>query len=493
MTLALGVDIGTSSLKLGAVDLERGEFLGWAGSDYQLQHPRPGWSELDAEHYWRAFVESLRQLGKTVDLKAIRAISVSSQGQTFVPVDRAGNLLQRAWTWIDGRANEEAAAIMEQFPGRIFFDTVGVEAVSAGCLCAMLKYLRKNDPDVFSRTWKFLVTNSFLIWRLTGRTVIDENSAAISGLYDWHRRRWWPEMLAAVGVEDDRLPEVLPSGTVAGQVMPAVAKELGLSAETQIVTGANDQTANALGAGLVDEKELLIVLGTALIVFKVLGPHDTPCPRGFWNPYPVPGKTYQLGYTNSGCGTLDWARQLLAPECAYPDLFARCAAVPIGSDGVTCLIDLDGIAGTRGSAYRGLFAGLSRRSNRDSLLRSVLEGVACGVRELAEQLRWDLAGKDIRAVGGGARSDLWLGIHANVLNGTLRRLGHEQSGVVGGAVMAAVGARLVASYPEAVARVVKLSQGFSPDPAQCREYAGVYERFARLRKSGDLFYGVSHT
>jgi len=489
--LTLGVDIGTSSLKLGAVDVDKGELVAWAGGDYQLQHPQPGWSELDAECYWKAFADSLGKVGRSVDLKQIKAISVSSQGQTFVPVDKDGKLLQRAWTWIDSRAAAEAQELIDRFSNEAIFNTVGVESMYPGSLASMIMFLRKTNPTVFAQTWKFLITSSFLMWRLTGRTVIDKNLAAITGMYDWHAKRWWPEMLAAVGIKDERvLPEVLPSGAPAGTILPKIADKLGLAHDTLIVTGANDQTANAIGAGLVDEKEMLIVLGTALIVFKVLGPTEKPCARGFWNPYPVPGKTYQLGYTNNGCGTLDWARQLLAPEIGYPELFEHASRVPAGCEGVTCLIDLDGRAVAGGSDYRGVFAGLSRKTDRWCLLRSVLEGVACGVRELSGELNWDVSGKDIRAVGGGARSDLWLQIHANLLNATLRRLGHDQSGVVGGAIMAAVGAGLFPTYSDAVARIVKLSHRIEPTADGVREYQKIYETSRRLRQAGNLFHNI---
>jgi xylulokinase len=491
MVLALGVDIGTSSLKLGAVDVETGLLAGWAGSEYHLQHPQPGWSELDAECYWEAFKSSLAELKKTADLKQIRAISVSSQAQTFVPVDREGKILQRAWTWIDNRAAADACELTQTLTEEKIFAVTGCEGVSPGSLPSMLKYLRKNNPGLISQTWKFLVTSSFLMWRLCGRTVMDENVAAMSGMYDWHQKNWWPEMLNAVGIDEKLLPEVLPSGTAAEKINPKIAEDIGLSSEVLIVTGGNDQTANALGAGLVDEQEILIVLGTALVVFRVLEKDKTPVTRGIWSPYPIAGRSYQLGYTNSGCGTLDWARQLVAPESKFPELFEKAAGVPIGSDGVTCLIDLDGRAGAENSDYRGMLAGLSRKTDRWCVLRAVLEGVTFSVQELAGDLKWDLAGKDVRTVGGGARSDLWLQIHADVLNSNIRRLDHEQSGVVGGAIMAAVGANLFSNYEEAVKKIVRLSRNYQPDPAHHAAYEKVYERFCQLRNAGNLFHGVN--
>jgi xylulokinase len=407
-------------------------------------------------------------------------------------VDREGKILQRAWTWIDNRSAAEACELTSHLTEEKIFATTGCEGVMPGSLSSMLKYLCKNNPQILSQTWKFLITSSFLMWRLSGRAVMDENLAAMSGMYDWHRKIWWPEMLNAVGIDEKLLPEVLPSGTAVEKINPQIAKELGLSSEVLIVTGANDQTANALGAGLVDEREILIVLGTALVVFRVLETGKVPVQRGIWSPYPILGRSYQLGYTNSGCGTLDWAKNLVAPESRYPEIFEKAAGVPIGSDGVTCLIDLDGRAGAEGSDYRGLLAGLSRKTDRWCVLRAVLEGVTCSVRELAGDLKWDLAGKDIRTVGGGARSDLWLQIHADVLNSTIRRLNYEQSGVVGGAIMAAVGAKLFKNYEEAVKKIVTLSQTFQPDPPRRAAYEKVCDRFHQLRKAGNLFHGVNN-
>jgi xylulokinase len=483
--LTLGVDIGTSSLKLGAVDAASGQFAGWAGSEYALIHPQPGWSELDAENYWRAFAESLAELGKTVDLKQIRAISVSAQGQTFMPLDADGRALQNAWTWIDSRSARQADELNETFTSEKIFKLTGCESLSSGSLAPMLKYLRENDPQTFSRTWKFLITSSYLTWRLTGRTVIDENQAAMTGMYDWHRKKWWPEMLDAVGVDESRLPEVLPSAAAVGTIQPKVAEELGLSADLLVVTGANDQTANAVGAGLIEEGNALVVLGTALVVFNVLENGAQPLSLGIWSPYPIPGRSYQLGYTNSGCGTLDWAKNLLAPDLDYPELFSQADGVSPGSEGVTCLIDLDGRAGFNGE-YRGMFAGLSRKTSRASMLRSVLEGIACSVRELGEDMGWNLQGKIVRTVGGGARSDLWMQIHADILNCTIQRLDHDQSGVVGGAIMAAVGAGLFPSCESAISQCVRFAKTFTPKNAPA--YETIYQRFKKLRTAGNDFY-----
>ncbi len=482
--LFLGVDIGTSGLKVGAVDASRGEFVGWASGNYSLEHPRTGWAELRAEDYRRAMLESLKELARTINLREIRALSVSGQGQTFVPVDAEGKALQNAWTWIDGRASREAEELGRTFGEDKTFAKTGV-SIGAGSFASMLMYLRKNDPAIFGRTSKFLTTNSYLIRWLSGRAVIDENQGAMCGIYDWHERRWWREMLDKIGVDEKQLPEPLASGTVVGKILPDVADELGLSREMLVVTGANDQTANAVGSGLADENNALVILGTALVIFNVLADHIVPHRAGIWSPYPILGKHYQLGCTNSGCGTLDWAKNLLAKELDFPKVFEEASKSPAGCHGVRCLIDLDARAGNE-SEYRGVLAGLSRKTDRQDILRAVLEGVVFSVRELCEDMGWNLRGKVVRAAGGGARSDLWLQMLADVLGCEIQRLGHEQSGVAGGAIMAAVATGAFSSYLEAMERCVRTAGSFSPSAES--PYEDIYQDFKKLRRAGDEYY-----
>jgi len=491
--ILLGMDIGTSSLKVGAVDGAGGEFLGWSEARYELLHPGPGLSELPAERYWQAFGEALTQLSRRIDLKSVRALCVSSQGQTFVPVDRGGNCLQNAWTWIDGRAASEAGELNEHLSREQIVARTGMDGLGAGSFAAMAKHLRDRHEEVYRRTWKLLHVSSYLIHRLTGRAAWDANIASMASVYDWRRSAWWDDMLEAINVDVSRLPEVLPSGTVCGEIAKKTANQLGLPAGTMVVTGCNDQPANAIGAGVIDENRVLVVLGTALIAFKVIPGyelhHDPVRFGGIWSVFPLAGTSFQLGYTTSGCGTFDWAKGVLADEASYERVFEHIGRVPIGSEGVTSLIDLDGRAWPTNSAYRGLIAGLSRRSDRWTILRAVVEGISFTLREMIEQLGWDVTGRSVRVVGGAARSQLWVQMIADVLGARLERLAHEQSGVVGSAVMAGVASGAFGDYQSAVDKVVKVADSFEPDTTRQADYGRLYERFQRLRRSGDDYYG----
>jgi len=486
----LGVDIGTSSLKLGAVDPTDGTFLGWSQSGYDLLDPQPGLAEMEGQRYFDAFCDAVSSLARNVDLSGVKALCVSGQGQTFVPVDRAGRCLQNAWTWLDSRANAEARDLTSRFASDVLFRHVGSDDVSPGSFAAMVKYLRDRQGDVYRRTWKLLHVSSYLIYRLTGRAVWDANSAAMACMYDWQARKWWQPMLQAVGVDAAMLPDVVDSGTVVGEVQP----DVGVPSGTLVVSGANDQTANAVGAGLDNDEKMLVVLGTALIGYKVFTAGGLPDANGYHgicSVYPMPPASYQLGYTNSGCATFDWCKRLVADPVSYDDAFEHIRAVPPGSDGVTCLIDLDGRAWPANSNYRGVFAGLSRKTDRWTMLRSVAEGIACSTRELIELLNWELGGKVVRVVGGAVRSDVWVQILADVMNVPLERLGHEQSGVAGSAIMAGVASGLFTDYRSAGRRVVKIADRFDPDPARQAEYEKLYRRFRALRTSAAEYYKPS--
>ncbi len=497
MSLLLGVDIGTSSLKLGVIEADSGDFLAWSDSKYQLLHPSVGLAELPADVYFDAFVEALKKLYDKVDIKQIKALSVSSQAQTFVCLDRDGQPLCNAISWLDTRANAQARELNGHFDSREIFNRTGLDSISAGMFAAMIKYIHDNESEIFARTWKFAQIASYLIYRLTGRVVWDENIAGMSGVYDWINHEYWGEMLDAIGVSEDKLPDVLPSGCVVGSLKSDIG-EIGFADDVLVVTGANDQTANAIGVGLIDDTKTLIVLGTALIGFRVniaggLPKYDKDNSgrdvfRGICSVYPVPGMSYQLGYTNSGCGSFDWAKSLLAENMDYDAIFKQLEKVSIGSDGIVSLIDFDGRSWPLNVHYRGGFAGISRRSDRWAMLRAVVEGICFTVRELIELMAWDLTSKTVRVAGGAVRSELWLGILANILSVPLECVAYEQSGIVGSAIMAGVASGTFENYSEAIESVVSCSRRIFPTENESVEYARVYEKFKRFRNSMNEFY-----
>ncbi len=491
--LLLGVDIGTSSLKLGIIDSNSGEFIDWSESKYQLIHPADGYAELPADKYFEAFINALNILAKKINPKDIKAISVSSQAQTFVSIDNSGKPLHNAISWLDARASRQAEQLNAIFSSDEIFGHTGIDSISPGMFAAMIKYIRdNNEKDIYRYTWKFMHIASYLIYRLTGRIVWDENIAGMSGVYDWPERKYWTEMLDAIGIDEDKLPEVLPCGTLVDKLKCDCDIEPELSDDVCIVTGANDQTANAIGAGIVDESKTLIVLGTALIGFRVNSqgglPSDDKGYHGICSVYPISPMSYQLGYTNSGCGSLDWAKEIFADNEDYENIFANIAKIPIGSEGVIDLIDIDGRAWPANINYRGTFAGMSRKTDKWTMLRAVVEGICFATRELIELMNWDLTGGTVRIVGGATRSEIWLDILANVLSVPLERLSHEQSGVMGAAIMAGVGSGIFKDYPEAIDKAVKTLGIICPQENKAKQYLSVYRRFKKLRKCMDEFY-----
>jgi xylulokinase len=305
---------------------------------------------------------------------------------------------------------------------------------------------------------------------------------------DVSTRAYWQEMLSAAGIDGGKLPAIVDSGAVIGEV---VRDDLPIRRGVRVVAGANDQTANAIGAGLDGPQKVVLVLGTALIGFRLLPGTTLPSDEGYHgicSVYPVAGTLYQLGFTNTGCGALDWARGVLAESVSYEMIFDRIATIPIGCEGVTMLIDLDGLGWPSNPNYRGSWAGLSRKTDRWTMLRATIEGICFSQRELIESMRWDLRGKTVRAVGGAMRSPIWAQMLCDVLGVPLERLGHEQSGVVGAAMMAAVGAGAFADYAEATSRVVKVAGRYEPDAERHAAYQRAYDRYVHLRRAMQTFY-----
>jgi len=471
--LLMGMDVGTTGLKAGLVDAEQG-LLAVARETYQVETPGNGRVEIDAEKFWQAAHSAIGQLRRTGDLKDVRAICVSSQANTFVLLDKNDKPLDKAWVWIDGRAEAQARRLTEKFGSQQLWQRCGFTVVNAGQMGAMLRYITENDPKRWESADKLLAANSYVIWRLSGQVMTDDNLAAFTCLYDWSQGKWWDEFVDYVGVPRRLLPKVIPSGKPVGRILPDVAQRLGLSKDVMIVAGSNDQTVGAIGSGNIAPGVLTATTGTALVIYRVNGRTRSSVHRGQEGPFPDGGQSYQLGWTSSGCRVLDWAKQLLWPQSSYDEMFEAIAKIEPGAEGTMMLIDLDG--------------GLGSGAGRDTILKAVAEGICFSLRELIESLGIRLQGATVRAVGGPSRNDIWMQILANVLDARLQRLAHEEAGVVGAAIMGGVGAAVFDSYKQATDRLVCPGVTFEPQPAAAEQYHRLYDQYLKLRKLGDGYY-----
>ena len=267
--------------------------------------------ELDPQVYWQALVSAVRSVlaQSRVAVQEVATLCISSQGETFIPVDTQGVPLSRAIVWLDNRASEEAKLIAEQFGiDKIFHRTGQPEVAPTWPACKML-WMRSNTPDVFQRTAKFLWLEDYLLYRLTGQFATSTAQQTSSLLLDIQAQDWWPEMMAYVGLASDRLGRLMKPGEPVGTLRKQAAEEIGLSTSTVAVTGSMDQAIAALGAGNIAPGMVVESTGGALgIVATLTAPLFDPQRRIPCYLHAVPDTYCLLPWGQTAGMALKWFR-----------------------------------------------------------------------------------------------------------------------------------------------------------------------------------------
>jgi xylulokinase len=443
----IGIDVGTSGVKGVAISPD-GEVVASADESYPLSTPQPGWAEQDPEDWWRATQACLARLPEG-------PIGLSGQMHGLVVLGADDRVLRPAILWNDQRTADECAEIEELIGLARLIALTGNRALT-GFTAPKLLWLRHHEPVVYAQIRHVLLPKDYVRFRLTGERWIDAADASGTLLFDVGGRRWSEEVCAALEIPLDWLPEAFESTEVAG---------------------AGDQAAAALGVGIAAPGPVSVVLGTSGVVFTVL-PAYAPDRQARVHVFchAVPATWHAMGVMLSAAGSASWLRRAL--DAPLAELDAEAAAWEPGCEG---LLFAPYLAGER-TPYpdpdaRGAFTGLSLRHDRGALWRSMLEGVAFGLRDSLELLRELGCAPTIgRVSGGGARSELWLQIVASALRMPLERTASDEGSAYGAALLAGVRAGVFADAAEAVARCVHVRDVVQP----VWDYEDVYARFRTL-------------
>jgi xylulokinase len=453
MTTLVGLDVGTTGVKALALS-PQGAVLAEAERTYPLSTPRAGWSEQDPEHWVDAASTALDDLGATPG-----AIGFSGQMHGLVCLDARDRVLRPAILWNDQRTGAQCEEIERRVGLDRLIELTGNRALP-GFTAPKLLWLREHEPDVYARIAHVLLPKDYVRFRLTGERATDLTDASGTLLLDVAHRRWSDEVLDALELPREWLPD---------------------ARESPVVAGAGDQAAGALGVGVVEPGTLSVVLGTSGVVFAALPAfaHDAEG-RAHVFCHAVPGAWHAMGVMLSAAASLAWLQGIL--EAPYETLLAEAERTPAGAEG---LLFAPYLAGERtphaDPDARAAFAGLAARHDRGALVRAVLEGVAYGLRDSLELLRSLAVEADrARISGGGARSGLWTQIVASVLGLPVERTAVEAGAAFGAALLGGVAAGVFADVNEAVAACVELRETIEPDAAWVETYGEGYERFRRL-------------
>lgn len=490
--LLLGIDIGTYSAK-GVLCTPAGEVVAEAVIDHELSLPRPGWAEHDADAVWWDGLVGLchRLLGDSHRGDDVAGVAVSAIGSCLLPVDAAGRPLRPGILYgIDTRAADEIAWLNDHFGDEPMFELGGM-ALTSQAIGPKLLWLKRHEPAVYAAAAHFITASSYLVLRLTGEAVMDHHSASYyNPLFDLRRTRW-DDRFASPIVELPRLPRLLWSTQIAGEVSAVAAAETGLRPGTPVTAGTIDAAAEALSVGVVAPGDMMVMYGTTLFFIQVTaGP--VPDPRMWSCAYCLPG-LYGIEGGMSTAGALTrWFRDTLAGEeqaigaaggaNAYAQLAAEAATAPAGANGLVCL---PYFAGERTPIHdpdaRGVYAGLTLATTRADLYRASLEGTAYGVRHNLETMAaMQAPPRRLVAVGGGAQNRLWLQIVSDV-SGLPQTVPVRTTGAAyGDAFLAGLATGLVPSLDALHRDWVRPALELQPDPPAHALYQDYYRVYRDL-------------
>jgi xylulokinase len=484
----VAVDVGTSGARAVAFDLD-GHSVGAARRSYPTALPRDGWAEQDANHWRRAALGALGELiGELGPRRSIRAIGLTGQCPSVVPIDRRGRPLRPGIIYRDNRATEEAGEMRRLFGDRNLHDRTG-HLPAAFHVAAKILWIRANEPAVFAATDRFLEPSDYVALALVGDAVTDWTIAAASALFDLRERRWDEGILAGLDLDPATLPVAHPSWSVVGELRPALVRRFGLSRTIPLVIGAGDSIACALGAGVTAPGPVSEMAGSSTCLNTVVAE-----PLSDLDITHYPNATARAGYvTEVGINTtgeaVDWLTALTyggragrPRDADFARFDADAADVAPGSDGVLFLPALgDGERDDPG--LRGAVIGLSLRHDRRVLARAMLEGVAFEIRMRIDALtRAGSPATELRVSGGDASLQTWNRIKADVIGLPVTRVPGDAT-AAGVAMLAGLGVGVYRDASEAIASAGRLEPSIEPDPDAHARYEPTFERYRALLDS----------
>lgn len=477
-------DLGTTGNK-ASLHRDDGTLVAAITVGYPTVYGNAGQVEQDPHDWWDAVVEATRTLVARagVPAESIAALAVSGHMMGGVFLDESFEAVRPAMIWADTRSSEQTDQLLRVVGAERGYQITG-HPLNPTYSLAKVMWVKQNEPDVWARVRHLAFAKDYVNARLTGVLATDASDASGANAYDQTRRSWSQEMLDAGGISADLFPDILPSTQVLGRLLPDAATQLGLSSQTLVVVGGGDGPMAALGAGVVGPEDgAYLSLGTSSwISFASHAPLHDPQARTMTFNHVVPGAFVPTATMQTGAGALDWIAGVLEPSgggARFSTLVGEAETVDASGEGLFFLPHLLGERSPHWNpAVRASFVGLSRAHGREHLTRAVLEGVAFNLGICLRAFR--SAGASIEridAVGGGAKSDAWLQILADVWGIPVRRRNIvDEANSLGAAVLGAVGLGSVESTSAARA-LSEVTHQFDPDPTRAAAYAVAQTRF----------------
>lgn len=480
MRLYIGIDLGTSAVKLLLMD-EAGQVKNVVSREYPLEFPQPGWSQQNPEDWRKAVLEGIPDLLTGFDPKAVAGIGCGGQMHGLVVLDRDDQVIRPAILWNDGRTARQVD-YLNNVIGKERLSAWTANIAFAGFTAPKILWMRENEPENFARIAKIMLPKDYVNYILTGVHACDDSDASGTLLLDVKNKRWSREMLDICGVRETQMPRLFESYQCIGTVKPDIARVLGLGDNVKVAAGAGDNAAAAVGTGVVGDGGCNISLGTSGTVFissKNFGVDRHNALHAFAH---ADGGYHLMGCMLSAASCNKWLMENIYKTNDYSAEQAPITEDRLGENHVFFLPYLMGERSPiNDTNARGTFLGMTMDTTRADLTQAVLEGVAFAIRDSVEVAR--SLGIDIRSskiCGGGARSPLWKKMIANILNVELECLECEQGPGMGGAMLAMVACGAYETVQAACDAIVRVASRVTPEPELAARYEKRYQQFRKI-------------
>lgn len=478
--LYIGIDLGTSAVKLLLMD-ETGKIHKIVSRDYPISFPKQGWSEQNPEDWLRESLEGISDLTTYCGKENIGGIGVCGQMHGLVILDKNDKVIRPAILWNDGRTFEETNFLNSSI-GQARLSEYTADIAFAGFTAPKLLWLKKHEPENFSKISKIMLPKDYINYMLTGEFCTDVSDASGTLLFDVKNKRWSREMLDICEIDIEQLPEIHESYDVIGTLKPSAADSLGLPKSVKVCAGAGDNAAAAVGTGTVGSGQCNISLGTSGTVFIANEKFDVDPSNALHSFAHADGHYHLMGCMLSAASCNKWWQENIIDTSNYKSEEEKITDELLGQNHVFFLPYLMGERSPINDVNaRAMFVGMSMDTMRRDMTLAMLEGVAFGIRDSVEVARnLGITLERTKICGGGAKSGLWKRIFANVLNISIDTVETEEGPGYGGAILAGVACGEWKSVEEATKKLVKIKDTIYPESKLAALYNERYKQFAQI-------------
>jgi len=494
--LVIGLDSSTTGTKVIAFD-KKGKVATCGSEPIPLFSPQPNYFEQDPDDWWRSAQKSLQKITRHIKPEQIEALAISNQRETFVPLNKNFESLRPAIIWLDERCKDEVEPFSRKI-GKYKIQRITGKPADYAPVVYRLAWMKKHEPNLFSKIFMICDVHSWLVWKLTDSFKTSWASADPLGLFDLEKKRWSSIILRALNLSEGQLPITVCPGSVLGRISEAAAVKTGLNRGTLVVAGGGDGQAAGLGANVLTAQRAYLNLGTAVVAGIYGADYQTSQAFRTISACAESGYYYECSL-RAGTFAIDWfIKNILninpqKQPGIYKQLEKETRQVPAGSDGLLFLPYLCGAMNPYWDVNaRGAFAGLSASHHRGHMYRAILEGVAFEQLLAINAVERTIGSRvrELVTMGGGAASDLWCHILADVTGKTICLPENTEASALGAGITAAVGAGWYSSFKTAAQRMTSIKKIIKPDRRNNKKYLSlfrVYEKIYPALKSANFF------